>query len=510
MNLYTESKENLVSESATTSSTKRYDVILIGAGIMSTTLGAILKELQPEWNIALFESLDSAGEEASDPWNNAGTGHAALCELNYTPRGTDGTISTAKAAGINEQFHVSKQLWSHWVDNGTLGDPRTFINALPHISFVWGDENVQYLQDRYEAMRVEPLFQHIEYTEDMDTIGDWAPLLTDGRDPSQPVAASKFDDGTDVDFGAITGQLAEHLQAADVDLQYGYDVKDVSRGSDGQWTIRAKNSSAGEKITASAPFVFVGAGGGALSLLQSSGIDEIRGIGGFPVSGQFLRTTDPEVAQQHHAKVYGLAATKGAPPMSVPHLDTRFVGGRRALMFGPYAGFSTNFLKSSSYLDLPLSVRLHNLGTQLGVAAGNWELVAYLMKEVTKSQKKKLEELYRFFPNAPEDAWEMITAGQRVQMMRKDENGKAMLQFGTELVTGADGSIAGLLGASPGASTTPSIMFRMLERCFPTKMEAWRPKLEEMVPSYGRLLNEDPQLLEEVSSASQKILKLRD
>lgn len=333
-----------MSESAATSSTQHYDVILIGAGIMSTTLGTILKELQPEWNIALFESLDSAGQEASDPWNNAGTGHAALCELNYTPRGADGSISTAKAAGINEQFHVSKQLWSHWVDNGTLGDPRTFINSLPHISFVWGQENARYLKDRYEAMRAEPLFEHIEYTEDIETIGQWAPLLAEGRDPAQQVAASKFDDGTDVDFGSITRQLAAHLQTSGVEMNYGYDVTDVSRSRDGRWAVSAKNSAAKEKLKATARFVFVGAGGGALSLLQSSGIKEIRGFGGFPVSGQFFRTTDDSVAEQHHAKVYGLASTKGAPPMSVPHLDTRFVEGRRSLMFGPYAGFSTNFL----------------------------------------------------------------------------------------------------------------------------------------------------------------------
>lgn len=497
-----------MSESAATSSTRRYDVILIGAGIMSTTLGSILKELQPEWNIALFESLEGAGQEASDPWNNAGTGHAALCELNYTPRGADGSISLDKAKGINEQFHVSRQLWSHWVETGALGDPRTFINALPHISFVWGDENSQYLKDRYEAMRAEPLFEHIEHTEDKTTIGSWAPLLTDGREDSQRIAASKFDDGTDVDFGAISRQLAEHLQTGGVELNYGYHVSGVQRGADNRWEITAKNSAAGEKFKATARFLFVGAGGGALSLLQSSGIEEIRGIGGFPVSGQFFRSTDPEIANQHNAKVYGLASTKGAPPMSVPHLDTRFVEGRRSLMFGPYAGFSTNFLKSGSYLDLPLSVRPHNLATQLGVAAGNWELVTYLLKEVAKSRSKKLEELYRFFPAAGDDSWELITAGQRVQMMRKDPQGKAMLQFGTELVTAGDGTIAGLLGASPGASTAPSIMLRLLERCFPGKLDEWKPQLESMVPSYGRLLNEDPALLAEVSEATKKTLKL--
>ncbi len=474
---------------------------------MSTTLGSLLTELEPNWSIGLFEQLDGAGQESSDPWNNAGTGHAALCELNYTPRGKDGSISTAKAQGINEQFHVSRQLWSHWVDNGTLGDPRTFINSLPHISFVWGDENAQYLKDRYEAMKAEPLFSHIQHTEDHDTIGSWAPLLTGGREPSQRVAASKFHDGTDVDFGTQSRQLAAHLQQAGADIRYGHQVTGLSRGSDGRWVITVKNTATGKKLKASARFVFVGGGGGALSLLQASGIKEIAGFGGFPVSGKFLRTTDDAVAGQHHAKVYGLASV-GAPPMSVPHLDTRFVEGRRSLMFGPYAGFAPNFMKSGSFLDLPLSVRPHNIGTQLGVAKDNRDLVTYLLKEVTKSQRKKMEELYRFFPNAADDSWEMITAGQRVQVMKRNEEGKAVLQFGTELVSSADGSIAGLLGASPGASTAPSIMLRLLERCFGGLVDTWKPKLEAMVPSYGRLLNEEPQLLEELSASTAKTLRL--
>lgn len=496
-----------MSESTSSTTSQRFDVILIGGGIMSTTLGAILKELQPEWRIALFEKLDGAGQESSDPWNNAGTGHTAYCELNYTPRGKDGAISTAKANGIAEQFHVSRQLWSHWVNNGTLGSPRTFINALPHISFVWGDKNTQYLQDRFEAMRAEPLFSHIEHTEDLDTVGQWAPLLTQGRTADQPYAASKFEDGTDVDFGSITRQLAGHLDTEGVELRYNHDVTSLSRGTDGRWDLKVKNTAAGEKFTASARFVFVGAGGGALSLLQSSGIEEIKGFGGFPVSGQFLRALDSSTADQHHAKVYGLASV-GAPPMSVPHLDTRFVEGRRSLMFGPYAGFSTNFLKQGSYLDLPSSVRAHNLLPMMQVGATNTSLVTYLLKEITKSHKKKVVSLQEFFPDAEADKWELIHAGQRVQVMKKDDSGKGVLQFGTELIAAADGSIAGLLGASPGASTAPSIMFKLLERCFPGQIDAWKPQLEAMVPSYGRLLNEEPELLAETAESTAKTLQL--
>lgn len=496
-----------MAKASSTAGDQRYDVVLIGAGIMSTTLGALIKELEPNWSVALFETLDQAGQESSDPWNNAGTGHSAYCELNYTPRGSDGSISTAKAVGIAEQFHVSRQLWSHWVKNGTFGAPRTFINALPHISFVWGEKNANYLQDRYEAMKAEPLFSHIEHTEDQSVIETWAPLLTGGRDAGQRVAASKFEAGTDVDFGSQTRQLATHLGQNGVDIRYNHEVGGISRDTDGRWQVKVKNKSAGERFTVSARFVFVGAGGGALSLLQSSGIKEIRGIGGFPVSGKFLRTTDSSVADQHHAKVYGLASV-GAPPMSVPHLDTRFVEGRRTLMFGPYAGFSTNYLKNGSYLDMPSALRPHNLTTFTGVGISNLSLVTYLLKEVTKSRKKKIEYLREFYPEADSDSWELITAGQRVQMMKKDENGKAVLQFGTELVSSGDGTIAGLLGASPGASTAPSIMFKLLERCFPAQMEGWKPKLEEMVPSFGRLLNKEPELLEELAAETSKTLQL--
>ncbi|MDR8019542.1 malate:quinone oxidoreductase [Nesterenkonia aerolata] len=485
----------------------RYDVVLIGGGIMSATLGAMLQELEPDWSVGLFETLDQAGEESSDPWNNAGTGHAALCELNYTPRGADGTISTVKAQGINEQFHVSRQLWSHWVEQKTLGSPRSFINALPHISFVWGEKNTAYLRDRYEAMRTQPLFADIEHSEDLETIAEWAPLLTEGRDDSQPVAASKFQAGTDVDFGALTRQLIRYLGEAGTDLHFNHEVSGLRRGGDGRWDVSVKNKSTGEKRRVSARFVFVGAGGGALGLLQSSGIPQIRGFGGFPVSGKFLRTTDPAVAQRHHAKVYGLASV-GAPPMSVPHLDTRFVEGRRTLMFGPYAGFSTNFLKNGSLTDLPFSVRPHNLLPMMQVGAHNTDLVTYLLKEITKSQKQKMEALHEFYPQADADEWEMITAGQRVQVMKKDDKGKGVLQFGTELVTGADGTIAGLLGASPGASTAPSIMLRLLERCFPAQISGWTPRLREMVPSYGHVLNDEPALLDEVAAATRRSLQL--
>ena len=491
----------------TPSSATTHDVVLIGGGIMSATLGVLLQRLEPTWSIALYENLDQAGLESSDPWNNAGTGHAALCELNYAPLGQDGTVDVTKALGINEQFWTSRQFWSSLVKDGTLQDPKTFINPLPHMSFVWGDAHADYLRARYEAMSAQPLFAQMEHTEDPATIAEWAPLLIEGREDAGRIAASRVVGGTDVDFGSLTRQLVTAMAGAGADVRFGHKVTGLSRGTDGRWEVSVKNKAAGTEVVDRARFVFVGAGGGALSLLQKSGIPEAKGFGGFPVSGQFLRCTDESVVNRHMAKVYGQAAV-GAPPMSVPHLDTRFVNGKRSLLFGPYAGFSTNFLKTGSYLDLPLSIRPHNLTTMLDVAKDNMDLTKYLVTEVVKSQDKKVESLKEFYPEAEGGDWELITAGQRVQVMKRKGRFGGVLQFGTEVVTHGDGSIGGLLGASPGASTAAPIMVKLLERCFPAKMAGWDGALKELIPSLGRTLNDDPALLAEVSASTDAALKL--
>ncbi|GAB3656005.1 malate:quinone oxidoreductase [Zhihengliuella somnathii] len=486
--------------------TQNLDVALIGGGIMSATLGTLLKQLEPNWTISLFENLDEAGLESSGPWNNAGTGHSALCELNYTPAAPDGSVDPAKAVGISEQFQVSRQFYSYMVDRGLIGSPKTFINALPHMSFVIGDDHADYLQTRYETLREQPLFADIEHTEDLGTIAEWAPLVAEGRDESQRVAASRVASGTDVDFGSLTRQLTSYLGNSGVELQFGHKVLGLSRDGAG-WQIDVKNNATGEKTRVKAKFVFVGAGGGALSLLQSAGIAEIKGYGGFPVSGQFLRSTSEETTARHHAKVYGQASV-GAPPMSVPHLDTRFVDGKRSLMFGPYAGFSTNFLKSGSYLDLPLSIRPHNILPMLAAGKDNLGLTKYLVSEVLKSRAQKDEALRQYFPQAVSDEWELITAGQRVQVIKKDAKKGGILQFGTEVITSADGTISGLLGASPGASTAAPIMIEVLRRCFPARFTGWESALTEIIPSFGRKLNEDPALLAEVTAATNSTLEL--
>ncbi|WAP52851.1 malate:quinone oxidoreductase [Arthrobacter sp. ATA002] len=489
---------------ADTSATKT-DVLLIGGGIMSATLGAFLKQLAPDWDISLFERLDRAGLESSDPWNNAGTGHAALCELNYSPAGPDGSVDPAKAVGINEQFQVSRQFWSHMVSSGHISN--NFINPLPHMSFVWGDAHSEYLRRRYESLSAQPLFKSMEFSEDHAQLAEWAPLTMEGRDPSQRVAASRVAGGTDVDFGALTRELTGYLGSNGVEMNYGHEVNNVSRASNGGWDVKVRNRATGQSRTVSARFVFVGGGGGALHLLQASGIPEGKGFGGFPVSGQFLRSTDESIIARHNAKVYGQASV-GAPPMSVPHLDTRFVNGKRSLLFGPYGGFSPKFLKSGSFLDLPGSVRPDNLVPMLAVAKDNMSLVKYLVTEVLKTREGKTKALQEFMPGAVTEGWDLITAGQRVQVIKKDPKKGGVLQFGTELITGADGTIGALLGASPGASTAPPIMVNLLKRCFPAEFPGWEPKLKDMIPGYGVKLNENESLLEELTKDTNRVLGL--
>ncbi|XAS62968.1 malate:quinone oxidoreductase [Micrococcaceae bacterium Sec5.8] len=489
------------------SKTQHADVVLIGGGIMSATLGAFLKQLEPNWTISLFEKLDEPGLESSDPWNNAGTGHAALCELNYSPAAKDGSVNPAKALLINEQFQLSRQFWSHLVTNGMIGSPKGFINTVPHMSFVIGDENAKFLRTRYEALKPNPLFRSMEYSEDHAQIAKWAPLIVKGRDPKQRIAATRAAEGTDVDFGALTRELTTYLGNNGVEVNYGHTVADIKRASDGGWDLALKHPQSGERGSIHAKFVFVGAGGGALHLLQASGIPESKGYGGFPVSGQFFRCTDESLAAQHGAKVYGQASV-GAPPMSVPHLDTRYVNGKRSLLFGPYAGFSTNFLKQGSYLDLPLSIRPSNIIPMLAVAKDNMDLTAYLVKEVAKRHGAKVEALREYYPAAQDGDWELITAGQRVQIIKKDPKKGGVLQFGTEVIAGRDGSIGALLGASPGASTAVPIMIELLQRSFPRQFKGWQPRFKEMMPGYGVKLNENPDLAAQLEAATAKTLQL--
>jgi malate dehydrogenase (quinone) len=471
-------------------------------------LGSLLKELVPDWKITVFEKLAKPGEESSNEWNNAGTGHSALCELNYTVEKPDGSIDINKAIKINEQFQVSRHFWSHLVNSNLIHNPHEFIRPLPHMSLVQGEKNVTFLKKRFEALTASPLFQGMEYSEDPNVLKEWIPLIMEGRTSNQPIAATKIDSGTDVNFGALTRMLIDHLKNQDVDVKYEHQVDDIKRTSDGLWELKVRNAS-GTVERHTAKFVFIGGGGGSLPLLQKTGIPESKHIGGFPVSGLFLVCNNPEVVAQHHAKVYGKAAV-GAPPMSVPHLDTRFIDNKKSLLFGPFAGFSPKFLKTGSNMDLLSSVKPNNVLTMLAAGAKNIPLTKYLIQQLMLSKEQRIEELREFIPNAKSEDWDIVVAGQRVQVIKDTAAGKGTLQFGTEVISSADGSIAALLGASPGASTAVSVMLEVIKKCFPEQVKAWEPKIKEMIPSYGVSLVENPDLFNKVHASTERALSLSD
>lgn len=466
----------------------------------------MLKQLQPDWSQVIIERLDTPGAESSDPWNNAGTGHSALCELNYTPE-VNGKIDISKAVGVNEKFQVSRQFWSYLIEQNVLGDPSEFINQVPHVSFAQGMDQVDYLKARYEALKDHPLFPNMQYSDSDEKFAEFLPLMARGRDFNNPVAISWFDEGTDINYGALTRQYLDAVTAQGVEVRYGNEVKNINRDGS-KWKITTKNLHTGDTSVVTANFVFVGAGGMALPLLQKSGIPEIKGYGGFPVSGQWLRCTNPELVEQHQAKVYGKASV-GAPPMSVPHLDTRVIDGKKGLLFGPYAGWTPKFLKKGSYLDLFKSLRVGNLPSYLGVGVQEMGLTKYLIEEVLKDQAARVESLREYMPEVRAEDWELVTAGQRVQVIKPIGAPKfGSLEFGTALINSNDGTIAGLMGASPGASIAPSAMLEVLERCFGSRIADWAPKLREMIPSYGTRLSKDANLFNEQWDRSQKALKL--
>lgn len=486
------------------------DVILIGGGIMSATLGVLLYQLDPTLKIQVIEALAEVAKESTNPWNNAGTGHAALCELNYTKEKADGSVDISKAVEINEAFELSKQFWGYLVKEGVLPDPAEFITKVPHMSFVRGKDDQAFLKRRHQTMAKHHFFSEMEYTEDPAVIREWAPLLLQGRSEGEAIAATRADGGTDVNFGALTRSLVEFLASKDtVKVATHHQVHDIKRKRDGRWELTVRNLTKGINRKVTAPFVFVGAGGASLPLLQKSKIKEGKGFGGFPVSGQFLVCDNPEVVERHHAKVYGKAAV-GAPPMSVPHLDTRIIDGKQSLLFGPFAGFSPKFLKSGSLFDLPGSVKISNLIPMLAVGKDNIDLTRYLIEQVMQRPEDRLDALKEFFPDAKLKDWRLLTAGQRVQIIKQDAKKGGVLQFGTEVVAAADGSIAALLGASPGASTAVDVMLDILQQCFKKRLPEWKKGLETMVPSFDKSLASDPELYRNLRSHADATLGLAE
>lgn len=488
--------------------TKTVDVVLVGAGAMSATLGTLLRQLDPALNLVMIERLDQVALESTSGWNNAGTGHAAYCELNYTPEQPDGCINASKAYDINVAFELTLQFWAYLVQQGALPEPKDFIHPTPHMSFVWGERNVEFLRKRFALLSQHPLFAGMEYSEDPAVLHQWIPLVMEGRDPGQPVAATRVNHGTDVNFGELTRSLVHYLQqAGHFELLLQHQVKGLQRLPEGKWQVTA--SGQGMQTTFTTRFVFLGAGGAALPLLQKSGIAEEKGYAGFPVSGQWLVCNKPEIVKRHFAKVYGKPSL-GAPPMSVPHLDTRVIDGKPALLFGPFAGFTTRFLKQGSWLDMFKTIRPDNLWPMLKVGLGNLDLIRYLMTEVMHSHHTRIRALQDYYPQARDEDWELREAGMRVQIIKPDPQHGGRLEFGTEVVAAGDGSLAALLGASPGASITVPAMLQVLEKCFPQAMASaeWQDKLQRMLPSYGHSLIHEPALLQQIRQHTLATLQL--
>ena len=488
------------------------DIILIGSGVMSANLGALLKRLDPALSIQVYEVTDELARESSNGWNNAGTGHAGICELSYTPtRDADGSVNVAKAVEIYEQFEKSRQFWSYAVASGMVDRPSEFINPVPHISFVHGQEMVDFLRARHQGMAAHHFFREMEFSTDPATIANWAPLLVEGRD-SVPVAATKMDNGTDVNFGEISRKLLQWLGRQNrCGIASGHRVIDLKKiGTD--WEVTAKDLATGNLRTNRAKFVFLGAGGGSLLLLQKSGIPEAKGFGGFPIAGRWLVCDNPEIVRRHHAKVYGQPQPE-APTMAVPHLDTRILDGKKTLLFGPFAGWTTKFLnEKGSFADLPVSVRPDNLFTLVNVGVHNLGLVRYLVQQGTQSMADRLKILRRFYPAAREEDWKLVEAGIRVQAIKETDGKAGIVHYGTEVLTNADRTISALLGASPGASVSVAIVLDVIEACFPQLLESaeGQARMKEMIPTYDIDLKvpASADFFDRVSRQADKILQL--
>ncbi|WP_210619245.1 malate dehydrogenase (quinone) [Mammaliicoccus lentus] len=489
--------------------TQPKDVILIGAGILSTTFASFLKDIEPDWNLKIFERLDQPAIESSNEKNNAGTGHAALCELNYTVEQEDGSIDVEKAKEINEQFEISKQFWSHLVKSKAIENPKEFIRPLPHISFVMGMRNVDFLKRRYEALKSLPMFEGLAYSEDHEKLAEWMPLIMEGRNSNEPLAASKIDEGTDVNFGELTRKLVKNIEKHDnAKVQFRQEVVNFKQREDSKWEVEVRNLETGEVATHVADYIFIGAGGNAIPLLQKTKIPESKHLGGFPISGAFLVCNNPKIVNEHDAKVYG-KEPPGTPPMTVPHLDRRYIQGKESLLFGPFAAIGPKFLKNGSNLDLFKSINPSNVVTMLSSGVKNMSLVKYSIQQVLMNKEDRMKELRRYVPNAKDEDWDLHIAGKRVQVIKDtEEHGRGFIQFGTEVVNSKDNTVIALLGESPGASTSVSVALEVFEKNFPQYIKKWEPKIKEIIPSYGESLIEDTDLLKKTRKATSKDLEL--
>lgn len=493
-----------------------FDVVLVGGGIVSATLASLIQRAEPSWTVKIFERLDQVTAEATDGWHNSGTGHAALCELNYTPADANGNINISKAVKIHQQFLTSCEYWASLVSEGALGAPESFINSTPHMSYVQGDDDVAFLAARHRAMTEHHFFADIEFSDEPNLIGQWAPLLIEGRDLALPMAATYAVEGTDVDFGSLTRQLFADVVERGAQVELETEVIGLTRQSDGGWQVITRNVKTGVEVETLAKTVLLGAGGWTLKLLRSArdqqgrpAVPEVRGYGLLPISGKFLKSENPEVVAQHQVKVYGQAPI-GAPPMSVPHLDARVIDGKRSVLFGPFAGAIPRFLTNGTNWDFVQGLKPDNLWPLVTMGVANLNLLGFLLRDLTASKSSKIDQLRDFLPLVDEADWDDLVAGQRAQIVKPASNGHGELQFGTEVITSNEGTLAGVLGASPGASTAVSIALDVLQRCFPERYGIWQKNaLNAYLPSLGRDLANDAEATAVVKGRVRKVLRLR-
>ena len=487
------------------------DCLIIGGGVMSLTLASLLKEIDSAIKIDLFEKLHSVGLESSGALNNAGTGHAGYCELNYTPAGKDGRINVKKALEINSKYETTLQYWSYLSRKYKTFAPKKFIHSTPHLSLVFGDDNVRFLRKRYLLLKKHHLFKSMKFSQNKKVIAKWANLTMQGRDPNQKAAATIVNAGADIDFASVTSELLNILKnKKGFNIHLNQEVLTLKETKNALWEVTSRNNFSGEIKKVSAKFIFIGAGGQAIRMLQKTCIKEQEGFAGFPVSGEWLVCSNPKIVNQHHAKVYGMPP-KGSPPMSVPHFDLRIIDGKKSLLFGPYAGFTFKFLKSGSNLDLIKSLKFRNFLPMIYVLINNWKLFAYLVRESFQTKKNRMKLLRSFYPAAKDSDWSVKLAGQRVQIIKPNSLIKGKLEFGTEVIISKNKNLAALLGASPGASVSVDSMIEVIEQFFCGKIliSKFEKKMKKMIPSYGQNLITNKKLLEKIRLSSHKALGLK-
>jgi len=461
------------------------DVVLIGGGIMSAHLGVMLKRLDPRLTIHLYEAAPEPARESSDGWNNAGTGHAGLCELNYTPRpAIAGTpVDVTKAVEIFTRFELSRQFWSYAVTHGLAPRPAEWIRAVPHLSFVRGAAQVAFLRARHAALTAHPFFRAMEFTSDPAVLRRWAPLLIDGR-TAEPVAATKIDAGTDVNFGELSHRLLAWLGTQPgCRVVTGHRVTHLRRDAS-DWDLTVRDLPTGSPRRVRARFVFIGAGGGTIPLLRSANLPVARGLAPFPIAGQWLVCDHPDIVARHAAKVYG-PPPPDSGALGGPHLDVRHLHGQRVLLFGPFATWTTKFLQRTGRItDLPRAIRTDNIATFLRTGLNNRVLVRFLVSQALQSHASRLRAIREFYPEARSADWRLVDAGIRVQALKKSDAGR--LSFGTEVVTAPDHTLAALLGASPGASVSAHIALEIIQRCFPEILRTpeGQARMKAMLPTF--------------------------